>query len=620
MRKPIVLLLLLALLLAGCHGELPAETTQPSETTVPTEPPAVGIYVPDSDVEERSFGALRTYLPENTRLVGLTFLGERLLTVSEGEAGMILSLYEGQTLVPVGELTVSGSFSLDGAAVHITGSTISWYDEHTREVVLVGEDLLEHERVLLPEDAVGEPAVASDFSAVYYSTGSQIRAMDIQTGVVRLLREMADQQVTMQALCAGNSLLVCQVTDGEDRYTAFLSAETGETLHTDDGILELHAGEKSYFAQRRSASLTEQVFGSWDGEARMLAPAEKEYTCCYVPQTNGALTASAVAQRGLSLSLYDLNSGRRTASVLLPDGESIVAAAADATGENLWLIAKDSRGYTCIYRWELRCSEIRNPTEYTTVWYTRENPDTEGLARLRAKADALEQTYGVDILLLQEELVMSQNYTMTAEYQIRALEMGLAALETALGRFPDGFFKTLAQVTSDGVLHISLVQSINSRGEASGPAGLRYWVEQQEYIAIYIYGGMEQGLYHEICHALDSFLLANSSVLDGWEDLNPEGFVYDQNFDAYLQREESPYLTGDTRAFIDSYSMTYPKEDRARFFEYAMTPDHGEYFASETMQAKLRLLCKAIRDAYGWKEEPTVFLWEQYLKKPMVRS
>ncbi len=620
MKKYIGFLLLLALLLAGCTQTLPPDS-QPDatlETTQPAQARPQGIYVPDSAVEKQSFGAVSVYDPKEQQLLGLATMGEKILLVSQQAGAVKLTFYEGETLIPAGELVVSDGFRLDGAAVHINENSISYYDGVNREVVLVGEDRLEKERVVLPEDAVGEPAVASDFSAVYYSTGNQIRVLDIKTGIVRLLREMADRQVRMQSVCFQNSVLVCQVTEGEESYTAFLSAETGETFNTDEVLLSFDTWGDSYFAQRRSASITEQLFGVRGESIRMLNPASISYECWAVPEMSAALTTVNVSDRGISMELYELDSGKRTASALLPGAEKIIAVAGKAGGEALWLIAEGAEGDSWVSRWDLSKSRVYNPVDYTSPRYTRENPDKEGLARCVEKAEELSRIYGVDVRILAEDLVDSANNTMTAEYQVRALKKGLSALETALSRFPEGFFRSLSEVTSDNVLHISIVQSIHSRGKNYGPAGLRYWVGTQEYIAIQIYEDVEQGLYHELFHALDTYLLANSSILDGWNALNPEGFAYDNHLNAYENRPETPYLTGETRAFVDSYSMTYAVEDKARVFEFAMMPGHEEYFTSETMQAKLEMICMAIREAYDWKEDPRQFPWEQYLAKPLI--
>ena len=64
--------------------------------------------------------------------------------------------------------------------------------------------------------------------------------------------------------------------------------------------------------------------------------------------------------------------------------------------------------------------------------------------------------------------------------------------------------------------------------------------------------------------------------------------------------------------------MSFPKEDRARVMEYAMMEGNEHYFRSEIMQEKLLVLCKAIREAFGWKKSEEVFRWEQYLNEPIA--
>ena len=63
--------------------------------------------------------------------------------------------------------------------------------------------------------------------------------------------------------------------------------------------------------------------------------------------------------------------------------------------------------------------------------------------------------------------------------------------------------------------------------------------------------------------------------------------------------------------------MSYPKEDRARMMEYAMTPGNESCFETETMQKKLRQLCIGIREAMELEDAADAFLWEQYLKEPI---
>ena len=54
--------------------------------------------------------------------------------------------------------------------------------------------------------------------------------------------------------------------------------------------------------------------------------------------------------------------------------------------------------------------------------------------------------------------------------------------------------------------------------------------------------------------------------------------------------------------------------------EYAVMDGCEAYFASDIMQAKLKTVCKGIREAFGLKKDSRVFLWEQYLKEPLAKS
>ena len=64
--------------------------------------------------------------------------------------------------------------------------------------------------------------------------------------------------------------------------------------------------------------------------------------------------------------------------------------------------------------------------------------------------------------------------------------------------------------------------------------------------------------------------------------------------------------------------MSFPKEDRARIMEFAMTPGNEKLFQTEAMQRKLSTLCLGIRKAFHLTGSPDIFLWEQYLHTPLA--
>ena len=108
---------------------------------------------------------------------------------------------------------------------------------------------------------------------------------------------------------------------------------------------------------------------------------------------------------------------------------------------------------------------------------------------------------------------------------------------------------------------------------------------------------------------METVVLTESTAYDRWNNLNPEGFSYDSNY----HRVDSQWLRRGQEYFIDAYAMSYPKEDRARLFEYAMTSGHEELFRSPHLQSKLKQMCTGIREAFDLEYWPEPLLWEQYL-------
>jgi hypothetical protein len=114
---------------------------------------------------------------------------------------------------------------------------------------------------------------------------------------------------------------------------------------------------------------------------------------------------------------------------------------------------------------------------------------------------------------------------------------------------------------------------------------------------------------------MESRIFNKVLTLDKWHTLNPQGFLYDNDYLSNLHRQDTQYLEGENRYFIDMFSMSFAREDRARIFEYASTPDNEALFSSPAMQSKLKTLCEAVRKAFGLTKYQGELIWEQYLSK-----
>lgn len=616
--KKLLILLVLALLLCGCVAEPPEQTTDPQTTTLPpetTEPtePVPGLYIPDSAVEQQTGGAVKEYsLGEDEYANGMVMVGDDLLLITYSEAGTRLQLLSGENGVVTAQRMAGGSVNVGGALMQTTRNTIAYYDDGDRSVVFLDKTLTETERVRMPEDMEGYPVISPDLKKIYYCKPGKICQLDLNTGISRLLRQQDAQWLYVNDIHFDGTMLEYSVTEYDDSsYTGFLSTETGELLGMDTELWSIETGGDAFLVQRTNGYLDEYLVGTVGGEVYAFTGGSEEYLCG--TRTMNGFMGIAETEGGSKISVYDLRTGRRTAAVMLQELDGVGTVAEDAQQQVLWLLGYDyDSNRERLYRWDVTMSAVEDETVYLGKRYTRENPDAEGLAAVRQLADSLEEKYKVQITLA-DDVVEPWDYTFVTEFRPEALQMGLETLDAALSIYPEGYLTKLVSNTEAEVVQIAIVRDISDDA-----VGLQYWIDGNAYIALEIGWDLEQTVHHELCHVLDNIVIANSYAYDDWEDLNPKGFTYDYSYDEYQYRDGWQYLSGEEQAFIDTYSMTYPKEDRARIMEYAAMPDNEYYFQSDIMQKKLLQICKGIRECFGYEKYEGTFLWEQYLETSLA--
>lgn len=256
----------------------------------------------------------------------------------------------------------------------------------------------------------------------------------------------------------------------------------------------------------------------------------------------------------------------------------------------------------------------------TAARYTRENPDYEGLARCSLYAKDLGEHFGIEILIYKEAAAMAPwDYEFEYEYRPDVLQQELELLEQRLGNYPESMLQKLERSFSS--LKICMVRSISGSdesGSVSAAGGVQFRQDSAACIALASTQDTEYALYHELYHLMETVVLSSSTAWDHWEELSPAEFQYDNDYIQNRNRDGSAWLQPGKEAFIDTYSMSYPKEDRARLMEFAMTPGHEALFRSPYLQAKLLQLCIGIREGFGLEQSQEAFLWEQYLNTPLA--
>ena len=594
--KRTLLLLLAVLMLAGCTAK--PQETEPSGTiappTAPTDPtqPTAGTVPGNNGSGQQAESPMRICaLPEGT-YTGLHSMGSHLLiagaeglsVLSDDLSGIAASLKVGEEITGV-DATATGA---------------AYYRLDTKRVFVINPQLQNVTQLELPENITGMPVINLAGNEVYYSTGKEIRALNIHTGISRLVRQQTGEKWEIKGICFDGSVLVCGCPDETvSAQLTYISAKTGQTVASGEGILEMQTHGNRFFADRMDGTVRQFVFGTSKADAKcLLLPKDAGYAA--VLAMNGVVSYQKEGE-ALALSFLDLTSGKCIAGTTLTDVQFPDAVHCDGT--YIWLLAVDGKtGKQNLYRWDITKSPVTEDAIYVDHFYTAQSPDIHGLEQCRQKADTLEEKYGLNIHLWTEVAQNTGSYGVTVEYQPKALMAMLEKLEAAFGKFSAGFFE---ETVDTGRMHIALVRSING--------GITHAQFRQDGEYRIILTGAEDSVksfYQCLGYGVDSHVLGNSRDFDTWNQLNPEGFAYAYSYDFTVQNQ---YLSGDARAFAEALAMSYPHEDRCLIFCHAMMENNGEVFRSEMMQAKLLRLCKGIREAYGLEKSTQTYAWEQYL-------
>ena len=597
-------LLLILLLLTGCAAQNPVPTPEEA-LSAPTEEPEVPFLVPFEDGK-------RYGLPGD--VTGFQLLGEHLLFFS-GAENTTLTLTDpasGQTLAVH---DTGMALAAEDTTVQSVNGGLSYFNGQTGETVVLDGSLQEICQIPAPEELTGMPLLSQEGSTLYYCTPTAIRALDIATGIHRVLREASYPVQGLSGLLLEDSVVQVSITEESgSQSTLFLSAQTGQLLEACEGNLLPETLGQRYFLAQQSGSQRTLLFGTAGEPPMVLTPWFAVDSSFFLGDQ--VLTAFA-DPNALELHLYSLDSGLRTSSFLGLSSDAVLLDVAQEENGQLWLLCEQQEG-TTLYRWNPEETATKDTTCYISPRYTRQEPDLEQIEACRLYAKELSHRHGVEILVYTDAVALEpREYELEYAHDAAALYRELELLDRRLSHYPAGFFQTLSG-KFDGI-RLCIVQQIKGSPESGSvdiANGIQFWDGYTACIALAAGEDTEGLLYHELCHLIDTVVLTESTACDQWEALNPPAFRYANSPSHSLKADD--WRQAGWESFLEDASLSYAKEDRADIMEYAMTEGNADRFQSPYLQAKLKLLCTGIREAFGLEDSPERFLWEQYLEVPLA--
>ena len=605
--KKLLCMVLCLLVLAGCAAAGPEQTTAATEPPQPESPSLVEQGIPWD--REGTLLEIPLTVPQGWKYSNMLWFGERMLLwytdihlENKGVMGLCLvDLTTGQVAARE-EFPVGGSFT-----PQVLKDSVYLCDNMGGKVTQLGENLQVLHQWQYPSDE-GSWFVDENHT-LYTFTGEQIlMAADLSTGESAALLPQASQVFPAGAVGPSAALEYYDDTTGAVCY-GLLDLHTGklETAPFDGRFSGLSRAGDYWLCTLHNGGY---YFGMNDRPFRIRAEDGQ-----LLLLQDGRLLE--MPYDGQYLRLYDTGGNLLSQCCLSETGSCYAETQLhwlEQAGGYFFRMWDDS-GSTRLMFWD-----VSKGAEGEDLYLEAVPEPSQAQQVLREKADAMEQRYGLTILLGAECATEFNSFTALQVDDYETVSTALDTLDAALSQYPEGFFRQLRYGNVQGI-EIQLVGELTATDDQRLNGSYSAFVEEQwdkNLMVADVYTCYESSYYHEVSHIIDNFLFWDSCQRsgavfseEGWMALNPVGFDYAYDYAA----EFESFLTAEQENFfIDTYSTVSPTEDRARVMEYAMMEHSGWVFdEKEGMLNKLEYYSQCIRDAFDTTLWPQILPWEQYL-------
>lgn len=232
-----------------------------------------------------------------------------------------------------------------------------------------------------------------------------------------------------------------------------------------------------------------------------------------------------------------------------------------------------------------------------------DGPELEdALSDIRARADELEEKYGITILLGNQANLPAKycGKEIIPATDLQQLSAALTVLDEQLARYPAELFAQFQNRAGEEGIVLCLTGEISGTLPTAGYTKLL----RERYVLLLDVTAQEivPTLHHELWHLLEMKISTDTFEIAGWSAQNPADFKYSGKYNTgYLDLTNWTYSAGNGAEshFLDPYSRINAREDRAQIWQAILSGQTQPFVESAYLRQKLQLITQALTTRFA---------------------
>ncbi|SCH05459.1 Uncharacterised protein [uncultured Clostridium sp.] len=240
---------------------------------------------------------------------------------------------------------------------------------------------------------------------------------------------------------------------------------------------------------------------------------------------------------------------------------------------------------------------------------------------------SMNEKYNVDIFIKEDAIGNFPDFTGEVLKNEDNIIGALRGIDDVLSKLPRGFIDELCSEIDENSLtgvniYITGKLSSNADDAISSPVGYAYSDNDLKRNCIVLDGeqsmfNIKYNMQHELMHIIDNRISKYSDDFQSWNNFLINDAKYNYSYIGYENDYSNTVVDSDSSegiCFINTYSKTYPNEDRAEIFKLLFYD--GDEIPSELsypiIREKAYYICRVIRENFKSVQSEDKVYWERF--------